>query len=555
MISSFRLRFGRTPGSAGDEILASPVTIFVGPNNSGKSKVLAEIESFCRLEYGNSGVLILDDVVFSGLGPDEAQQALKRFDTVQSPDGNVYIIVGTHDISRNVPPQHLMEIIQNPHSNVHQFCEWFLYPAILMLDGRTRIDLVNSQEAGDFLSTPKWQRKSFLTLFRDDRKRNEVRRIIYEAFDSYFIIDPTSDRLRVRFSPRAPSSVVEERGLHEEALEFYSQAQLIDNMSDGVKAFTGIIIEMIAGDPHVLLIDEPEAFLHPSLVSKLGSEVSLAASASGKRVFASTHSAAFVMGCVQSGVPVSIVRLTYRDEVATSRVLPSEDILELMRKPLLRSLGVLNGLFYEFVVVAESDTDRVFYQEINERLLRFRPEWGIPNCLFINAQNKQTIPTIVRPLRKLGIPAVGIVDIDVLKNRSNEWKDLLSSVGVPNILRESLGSVKSKIRQSMDETGLDMKRNGGINILDGEEKEAVETLFSQLSDYGIFVVPGGELESWLSSVESSGHGPVWLARIFEGMGEDPSDPGYVKPTDGDVWQFLCEIKNWLINPNRKGIPE
>jgi predicted ATP-dependent endonuclease of OLD family len=43
-------------------------------------------------------------------------------------------------------------------------------------------------------------------------------------------------------------------------------------MSDGVRAFTGIITEVIAGDPNILLIDEPEAFLHPSLAYKLGKE-------------------------------------------------------------------------------------------------------------------------------------------------------------------------------------------------------------------------------------------------------------------------------------------
>jgi hypothetical protein len=37
-----------------------------------------------------------------------------------------------------------------------------------------------------------------------------------------------------------------------------------------------------------------------------------------------------------------------------------------MRNPLLRSTGVLSGLFYEFVIVTEADADRAFYQEIND---------------------------------------------------------------------------------------------------------------------------------------------------------------------------------------------
>src|SRR5207247_11230495 len=188
---------------------------------------------------------------------------------------------------------------------------------------------------------------------------------------------------RIRLSPRAPANDLEERGIHADAVRFHASAQLIDQASDGVKAFTGIVTELVAGDPLVLLIDEPEAFLHPALASKLGYEVSRAAVQSDKRVFASTHSPAFVMGCIQSGAPINIVRLTYRSGVATARVLPSSEILELMRHPLLRSTGVLSGLFYEFVVVTESDADRAFYQEVNERLLSFKPDSGIPNCLFI----------------------------------------------------------------------------------------------------------------------------------------------------------------------------
>ena len=88
-----------------------------------------------------------------------------------------------------------------------------------------------------------------------------------------------------------------------------------------------------------------------------------------------------------------------------------------MRNPLLRSIGVLSGLFYEAVVVTESDTDRAFYQEINERLLAESDERGVANCLFLNAQNKQTVWDIVQPLRELGIPAVGVVDVDVTTDR------------------------------------------------------------------------------------------------------------------------------------------
>ncbi len=302
------------------------------------------------------------------------------------------------------------------------------------------------------------------------------------------------------------------------------------------------------------MIDEPEAFLHPSLAFLLGQEIARASSGSEKRLFVSTHSPNFVMGCIQSGAPVNIVRLTYRDGVATSRVLPNNDILRLMRNPLLRSTGVLSGLFYEFVVVTESDTDRAFYQEINERLQRFQPELGIPNCLFLNAQNKQTVQTIIRPLRALGIPAAGVTDIDVLKDGGMVWTSFLESANVPEVERQSLSTARAAVNQRFDQTGKDMKRSGGVSLLTNGDREAANNLIDRLAEYGLFVVRGGELECWLPGLMAQGHGPAWLITVFEKMGEDPAAAGYLKPSTDDVWAFISEIKRWLTNPGRKGIP-
>ena len=555
MISSFQLKFGRSPGAPGETIATTPVTVFVGPNNSGKSRILREVERYCRLGQKDANDLLLAELTFSGLTSDRAAQSIERIRQPPHPGEalNVdHIFVGSKYGRQQVPVASLMQFLQAPTSNVSAFCQWYLRHLTLMLDGSSRIGLVGQQGAGDLQRPPE---SSFQVLFRDDAKRHEVRRIVFDAFGRHFVLDPTNlGQLRIRLSDRAPRDDIEERGIHADAVRFHASAQVIDEASDGVKAFTGIVTEVMAGDPSVILVDEPEAFLHPSLASKLAQEVARAALSADKRVFVSTHSPQFVMGCIQSGAPVNIIRLTYRGGVATARILPSDEILELMRHPLLRSTGLLSGLFYEFVVVTESDADRAFYQEVNERLLQFKPEWGIPNCLFLNAQNKQTVQTLLRPLRKLGIPAAGAVDVDVLKEGGANWTNLLSSADVPQLSHGSFATLRAAVKSAMDATGKDMKREGGLAILSSAEKQAAEDLLTQLRQYGIFVVPGGELESWMKSLGASGHGPAWLIDVFERMGEDPSNPNYVRPDTGDVWAFLRDIRSWLVDPTRKGIP-
>ena len=360
-------------------------------------------------------------------------------------------------------------------------------------------------------------------------------------------------KFRARLSEKPPSDPQLERGLHKEAVDFHAAAIPLDMASEGVQAFATIIAQIIAGDPKIIVVDEPEAFLHPALAMKLGNELAISASKSNKQVFVSTHSANFVMGCIQSGAHVTIVRLTYLRGVATARSLPNDRILTLMRNPLLRSAGVINGVFYQAVVVTESDTDRAFYQEINERLLRYDSSRGIPHCLFLNAQNKQTVHIICEPLRRLGIPTVCIVDIDILKEGGSVWASFLSGGCLPLSAQQGLGDMRAKIKLKCVNSGQDMKK-GGTAILDQEGRETADFLFDSLASYGLFVVRSGEIESWLTHLQSSGHGSGWLIKIFERMGENQDDNTYIKPTKGDVWDFMASVGSWLRNPNRKGIP-
>lgn len=556
MIQTMLLKFGRAPGTHPEPIPATPVTVFVGPNNSGKSKVLSEITRFCATGQKSTTDLILDDILFGAISIEAAKRKREKFQLIARANVTVapnHAIFGKRGHRQNLPTLAMEGFLREPQSNLPAYCDWYLRHHVLSLNGRNRSDLVAVQNAGNLQEDAN---SSFQIIFRNDGLRDEVRRVLHDAFGEYLVVDPTDiGKLHLRLSKRAPLNPLEERGLHQEAVDFHRAAKPIEQTSDGVRAFVGMIIETLAGDPEVLLIDEPEAFLHPALAFSLGKELSRITQGSEKRLFVSTHSAAFVMGCVQSGAPVNIVRLTYRNEVATARLLPNVELLTLMRNPLLRSTRVIDGLFYELVVVTESDADRAFYQEANERLLRYTPNNGIPNCLFLNAQNKQTVQTILRPLRSLGIPAAGIVDIDVLKEGGVVWTSLLQSLSVPELEQNPLGTLRGSIKARLDATGKDMKREGGISLLSNGDAEAAQSLLSKLAEYGLFVVPHGELESWLPQLNVGGHGPNWLIQVFEKMGENPDIADYLKPTDGDVWAFLGLLKVWLANPSRKGIPQ
>jgi hypothetical protein len=114
--------------------------------------------------------------------------------------------------------------------------------------------------------------------------------------------------------------------------------------------------------------------------------------------------------------------------------------------------------------------------------------------------------------------------------------------------------VRASVKAKFDDTGRDMKRDGGLGLLLGSDREAAVNLLKRLAEYGLFVVPIGEVESWLQHLAVAGHGPAWLMQMFERMGENPSSPDYVRPGTDDVWTFLESVKAWLTDSVRRGMP-
>ena len=247
----------------------------------------------------------------------------------------------------------------------------------------------------------------------------------------------------MRLPSRRPDSPEEEQSLTATARAFHGEAPLLEESSDGVKAFVGLVGTLLATTGQLLLIDEPEAFLHPPLARKLGTHIAQISAERGGMVFAATHSPDFLMGCIESGSNVQIIRLSFKSGVAGAQFLDPETVAPLMRDPLLRSTSVLAGLFHAGVVVTEGDTDRAFYDEVNYRLVGAGR--GSEATLFVRAGTKQSVPRMVQMLRSLGVPAAGIVDLDVLKDGGGEWLRVLRAAGIPKLLEEPLALTRGSV--------------------------------------------------------------------------------------------------------------
>lgn len=548
MFSSITLKFSETP----DLVLPSAgITVFVGPNNSGKSLVLKEIEQAVTVNPFPGGLRILKDYEVTWPSLDEVKASLNKFAPFQEvnlPEGHV--IVGRIDPTDGLQTVTLTEesLLAQAETklNKHWWATHFLRWGVMRLDGRSRFNLTNDQRAGDMLTAPQ---NVLAHLFQDDAARKKAHALIFDAFGLNFVLDPTNlGELRIRLSPEEP--LADEQSLNQAARKFYKEATHIKDASDGVQAFSGIVTALVSGEFHTILIDEPEAFLHPPLARKLGKHLATLATERGGTLMASTHSPDFLMGCVQATKDVRVVRLEYASGKSRGRMVDPGQLESLFKRPIMRSANVVAALFYDGIVVTESDNDRVFYSEVYHRLSEGASDY--PSILFVNAQNKQTIKDIVGPLRQFGVPAAAIPDIDIVKDGGKTWIDWLQSAQIPNALHGGYGTQRATIKECFEATGKDMKTDGGVDILAVNDRLAAGQLFDNLAEYGIFVVRRGELENWLPELNVPGKKTQWTVAMLDRLGSDPLDPTYVKPIDGDVWEFMRRVVAWVRDPARRG---
>lgn len=431
MIEKVDFQFGSSENAGKLSLTPGPMTVFVGPNHSGKSLCLSEIGEFTT---GGSGEVIenieIGKVEYNHLwGHVEAEDNEKEMSEVE--EGDRVRIRNTNLVGSGIGNEqfrgtygHFSRSIEERDNRLRNVA---IRALTLWLDGEKRLNLVNQKGLGSVREPP---RNHLMALFKDDEARREVQEVVYETFGRYSTVDPTSGNLVVRMAEKEPENTQVETGLGDKSVEYYKNEPSIEIFSDGVKAFVGILSAVMSGQYKCVLIDEPDAFLHPPLSKTLGRFLAETASEREGNVFAATHDSNFLLGCIQAGRPVNIVRLTYDEgeDVATARHLEGDRLQEMMQDPILRSTDVLDALFHQGAIVCEGDVDRAFYEEVNLRIRREEEEEK--DTVFLNAIGKNTIGDVVAPLREMGVPAAAVVDLDIVKKA--DLTRLMRAAGAPD---------------------------------------------------------------------------------------------------------------------------
>jgi len=589
--------------SSSDSTIIKPgnVTIFVGPNGSGKSTALREIlklstgipvknmQSISSLDIDSSVDAfeireLLKDFEVS-LPPDYAgDPSSKRYNNFQLGDDPSFQIQGAVIIDDKL----VQKMVTEDGLRRRLLIRFFVTHTL----GRMRLTLCEPKGTGDPTLPPNNLLKS---LAQNSGARKKIRQKTKEICGKFFVIDPTALNLfSVKMSEQEPKNDEEEVVYDsKETRAFHKAAISISEFSDGIRAFIGLFSVLLSAPYKIILIDEPEAFLHPPLARKLGEDITDIAKDRDASVFLATHSADLVMGCLTKDPKTTIVRFTLdkkegEQQIATVRSISGEDVEKIMKTPLLRTSGVLRGLFHNSVIVTEGASDRAFYDEINRRIQEDDVNKGIKDTMFIPSYNCGSEIQIIRSLRKLGIPTAGIFDFDFIRNK-NEWKNIFDSINFSDTEKEELNALLDKCAKHYESVPLinkeilkceklaakdNSKLNEllakcvGINVAKNTENETlnpkycgtrtfsgqalvdINLFIEKMSKKGLFIVPVGEMEQWLSCCKINVRKDKWLEKIFDEMVNTS-----IKPSNNDVWKFVNDIGEWTNNSNREGMPQ
>lgn len=370
----------------------------------------------------------------------------------------------------------------------------------------------------------------------------------------------------------------------QEAFKQLLSYPLLDSQGDGMRSVLGIISAIVSVKKPIILIDEPEAFLHPPQALQLGEIISELVDAS-QQAFIATHSVDFLRGLLSSTKDAVITHLKRTDDITEAKVLDSATLNQIITDPLLSSSRVLEGMFYKGVVATEADADSVFYQRL------FQKVGAADEIHFVNAHNKQTLKKIIEPYKKLGIKFAMIADADVIRDK-REFTDMLQvtndeqiknqilrereaiinyfqsqdkykvlcdlqektkklveqsmipKTAHPDDIASALYEFRQKLRKFRDESDeLSEFKKNGRSALPDTLQDNFDRLWTCCANIGLFIVNVGELESWMIDygLERSSNKSKWISTALSKLFEIEYDRNKA------IWKFVDALRAFLVS--------
>jgi len=567
------------------------VVVVVGPNSSGKTLFLRDIENY--LLTGESSFVVCEAI--AAAKPDvlvEFVDDLIKQNYLQPIPGNsdhyrtfVPFFTRKDSAGRNDRPSFTMSHLQTGYDQFNaerggSNPQWFkkigmTLGALLSLEQRWRV----CDKSGSFDYKQGTPDHPIQGLYVNSAAQERLAEETGEVFGNAAWLDISESRFyQLRVSGAKNRPPVGEMNNPLKAHHYPS----IEGEGDGYRSYVGICLSLLVANRPVSLIDEPELCLHPPQARHIGRFIGQYA-AIDHVTFVATHSSHVLRGILETGKQVTVIRIVRSNRSFKARMIEKEELVDNLRNPRTRAESILDGLFAKSVLLVESEGDREEYQAASEAIsghasseVHIVPVGGTggfaePLCFYL----------------ALDIPVAIIADLDAVcdpdkidaiadslvsdsKSRQILMDDLRALAQLIKTMPASITETEAKeklrllaeeswswtgggdnaLRRELTEIATQLKRihrlkKGGLKAYDDNPniQSKLLSIIDRFASEGMFFVPVGELEDWVPDLMEKVHGVPHsktkrAAIAANQIREAPSKTG-------DIWHFTEKVFDFL----------
>lgn len=518
------------------KIKSNEKIIIVGSNNSGKSQSLREI--MLILENGpHEKHIIIKDLVLNKSGSfDMKMNVIKN----SSPSTNGWHYIGDAHIHESHA-----KILTTEKYLKNSFHKVFAQN----IEAQKRLSICEQQ---DNISDETPASKPQHYLYRSQDLSKKISKLFKQSFGSELLINYRGgSKIPIHVCKEFNHSISQNQ-VSDDYVNELKKSPLLDKQGDGIKSYAGILFEAIATEKQITLIDEPEAFLHPPQMRKLGETLS---SEVEGQLFVATHSSDILRGFMEGTKGnIRILRIRREGNKNFIHEAAPETIKKLWEKPQLKYSNALESIFHEQAIICEDDSDCRLINAVADHLEKTHGN-KILDTAYIPSGGKHAIPKIASTLRNIGVPIKAVFDIDFLSDENliketviafgGQWEEFqalyrnLNSAVCKGVAPKSNQEIKDEIINIISQADINdlpksqiteslkkgkswsiVKHNGKIAIPNGDPSRFFKELISKLEAIGIFLIMVGEIENFYKSI--GGHGPKFVTKLLTEVDlEDP----------------------------------
>lgn len=520
----------------------SDIILIVGPNNAGKSAALRHIRDHVSSPDIRSPVIPQLALKREG-SKDDLLSWIEEFakKSEQPPNNPSFHVLGA-----SIHRSHIQSMWQKTDNTLGQLGRFFCH----LLTADERLQAANPPP--NIAITKDAPTHPIHFLIRDDNLEMKLSQQFKRAFGEDLVLHRNAGNQVPLYTGIRPIPKEGQDRLSYEYIQEIEKLAVLHSQGDGMRSFAGILLSVSVGRESILLIDEPEAFLHPPQARLLG-RMLIEDKPVDRQLFIATHSGDILRGVLDATRNnVRVVRIRRDGDINLARELNHSKIAELWNDPLLRYSNILDGLFHEKVIVAEGDSDARFYSAVTDAVIKVKnSDLRRPDLMFTHCGGKHRLKVVIRALREVDVPITAITDFDILNDEhplrdiveaaggdwteiQSDWKEVKAAIESKkpelnaNEVKKEIKDILDRITENIfpDSAKQSIQRifrrsspwaaaktAGKSYVPSGQQTKAYNRLISNLKKLGIFVVEEGEMESFVRSIGD--HGSEWVNEVIK----------------------------------------